>query len=147
MRQRIKFGINELFSYNLNAGTFLNSSKVYFEEFQHFNTQSTGFMFNGGDNSFRLLPFYQYSTQKSFFEAHANWESRRLFLKQLPIIRNSSFSENLFVHFLTTPEMKNYTEFGYGLKRVFMFLNVDAVAGFENGKYRSSGVKVSLNLN
>jgi hypothetical protein len=146
MRQRVKFGIDEHFSYNISAGTFLNSSKLYFEEFQHFNTQPIGFMFNSSENSFKLLPFYQYSTQKSFLEVHANWESRRLILKQLPIIKNFSFSENLFVNFLSIPELKNYTEVGYGLKRVFMFLNVDAVAGFENGKYRSARIKVSLNL-
>ncbi|MDP3645026.1 MAG: DUF5686 and carboxypeptidase regulatory-like domain-containing protein [Bacteroidota bacterium] len=146
MRQRVKSGIDEHLSYIISAGTFLNSSKVYFEEFQHFNTQPTGFMFNNTENSFRLLPFYEYSTQKSFIEAHGNWESRRLILKQLPIIKNSSFSENLFVNFLSTPELKNYTEVGYGLKQVFFLLNVEAVAGFENGKYRSAGVRVSLNL-
>jgi hypothetical protein len=146
MRQRINFGIDEHLAYIINAGTFLNSAKVYFEEYQHFNTQPTGFMFNSSDNSFRLLPFYEYSTGKSFLEAHANLESRRMILKQLPIIRNFSFSENLFVNFLTTPELNNYMEVGYGLKRVFMMLNVEAVAGFENGKYRSSGVRVSLNL-
>ena len=146
MRQRIKFGIDEHLSYNINAGSFLNSSKLYFEEYQHFNTQSTGFMFSSSENSFRLLPFYEYSTGKSFLETHANWESRRLILKQLPIIKNLSFSENLFVNFLTTPELKNYAEVGYGLKRVFLLLNVDAVAGFENGKFRSAGIKVSLNL-
>lgn len=146
MRQRINYGIDEHFSYIINAGTFLNSSKVYFEEYQHFNTQPTGFMFNSSENSFRLLPFYEYSTDKSFFETHANLESRRMILKQLPIIRNFSFSENLFVNFLTTPELKNYAEVGYGLRRVFMMLNVEAVASFENGKYRSSGVRVSLNL-
>jgi len=146
MRQKIKFGMDDHFSYNVNAGTFLNSSKVYFEEYQHFNTQPTGFMFNSSENSFRLLPFYEYSTGKSFFETHANLESRRLILKQLPIIKNSSFSENLFVNYLTTPDLKNYAEVGYGLKRVFLLLNVEAVAGFENGKYRSAGVRVSLNL-
>lgn len=146
MRQRLKFGIDDHFSYNLSAGTFLNSSKVYFEEYQHFNSQSTGFMFNSAENSFRLLPFYEYSTRKSFFEAHANWESRRFLLKQLPLIKNASFSENLFVNYLTTPDLKNYAELGYGLKRVFLLLNVEAIAGFENGKYQSAGIRVSVNL-
>ena len=146
MRQQMKFGIDDHLSYTISAGTFLNSSKVYFEEFQHFNTQPTGFMFGGTENSFRLLPFYEYSTQKSFFESHVNWESRRLILKLLPVIRNSSFSENLSVDFLTTPEINNYAEVGYGLKRVFLLLNFEAVASFENGKYKSAGVRVSLNL-
>jgi len=146
LRQKVKFGIDEHLSYNISTGKFINSSKVYFEEYQHFNTQPTRFMFISSENSFRLLPFYEYSTQKSFIDAHANWESRRLILKQLPIIKNSPFSENLFVNFLSTPELKNYTEIGYGLKQVFFLLNVEAVAGFENGKYRSAGIRVSLNL-
>ena len=146
MRQTVGFGIGDHFSYTLNAGTFLNSSKVYFEEYQHFAVQSTGFMFGSGENSFRLLPFYTSSTRKSFLEAHANWETRRFILKQLPVIRNSSLTENLFVNFLSTPELKNYVETGYGISKLFLLLNVDAVAGFENGRFRSAGVRVSLNL-
>ncbi|MCX6238398.1 MAG: DUF5686 and carboxypeptidase regulatory-like domain-containing protein [Bacteroidia bacterium] len=146
MRQNIKFGIDDHLTYSVNAGTFLNSSKVYFEDFQHFNTQSTTYAFNSAANSFRLLPFYEFSTQKSFLEAHLNWQTRRLILKQLPIIRNSSFSENLFVNYLSTPEIKNYTETGYGLSNVLMMLNVEAVAGFGNGKFRSAGIRVSMNI-
>jgi hypothetical protein len=43
--------------------------------------------------------------------------------------------------------LTNYTEIGYGLKGIFLLLNVEAVAGFENGRYQSSGIRVSLNLN
>ncbi|NEW85337.1 MAG: hypothetical protein GZ094_23645 [Mariniphaga sp.] len=146
IRQKIKFGIDDHISYMVNAGTFLNSSKLYFEDFQHFNTQSTGFAFNPAENSFRLLPFYEFSTQKSFLDAHINWQSRRLIIKHLPIIKNSSVSENLFVNFLSTPGMKNYVEAGYGLNQIFLLLNVEAVVGFENGKYRSAGIRVSINL-
>jgi len=147
LRQRINFGIDDHISYKINAGKFLNSLRVYFEEFQHFDVKSTGFMFSPYQNSFRLLPFYAYSTRKAFLEAHANWQTRRLILKQLPILRNSSMlSENLFINFLTTPELKNYVETGYGISNLFMLLNVEAVAGFENGKFRSAGIKLSLNL-
>jgi flagellar biosynthesis GTPase FlhF len=146
IRQKIDFGIDDHFSYQVNAGKFTNNSKLYFEDFQHFNTQATNFMFSSYDNSFRLLPFYQYSTGHQFAEAHAEWQSRRLILKQLPLIKNSSMSEKLFVNYLSTPEIKNYVETGYGISNLFLLLNVEAVAGFENGKFRSAGVKVSLNL-
>lgn len=146
IRQKINFGIDDHISYSVNAGKFLNKNRVYFEDFQHFNTKPTGFMFSSYEKSFRLLPFYQYSTSIQFLEVHANWQTRRLILKQLPIIRNSLVSENLFVNFLTTPEMKNYVETGYGLGNLFLLLNVEAVAGFEEGKFRSAGVKVSLNI-
>jgi hypothetical protein len=147
VRQRLNFGIDDHFSYNISAGSFLNSSGLYFEEFQHFNTQPVGFMFGGSETSFKLLPFYEQSTEKSFLEAHANWSSRRFILKLLPVLKNSSFSENVTLSYLTTPMLTNYTEIGYGLKGIFLLLNVEAVAGFENGRYQSSGIRVSLNLN
>ncbi len=146
IRQKINFGISDQFSYQVNIGKFLNTNRLYFEDFQHFNTQSTGFLFSPYNNSFRLLPFYQYSTGKQFAEGHAEWQSRRLIMKQLPLIKNSSISEKLFVNYLATPEIKNYVEAGYGISNLFLLLNVEAVAGFENGKFRSAGIKVSLNM-
>jgi len=146
IRQKIDFGIDDHFSYSVTGGKFLNSDKLYFEDFHHFNTQPTDFMFSSYENSFRLLPFYQYSTSDQFLEAHTNWQTRRLILKQLPVIRNSMITEKLFVNYLTTPELKNYVETGYGISNLFLLLNVEAVAGFENGKFRSAGVKVSVNL-
>ena len=122
------------------------NAKVYFEDFMHFNIQSTGFNFYSTENSFRLLPFYEFSTQKSFLDAHVNWQTRRLIIKQLPIIKNSSVSENLFVNFLSTPQLKNYLETGYGLSKLFLILNLEVVAGFENGKFRSAGFRVSMNI-
>jgi hypothetical protein len=69
-----------------------------------------------------------------------------LIVKQLPLIRNASISEKLFVNYLATPGIKNYVEVGYGISNIFLLLNVEAVASFENGKFRSSGIRVSLNM-
>jgi hypothetical protein len=146
IRQTIDFGIDDHFSYSASVGKFLNNQTVYFEDFEHFNTQSTGFLFSSYQNSFRLLPFYEYSTSNQFLNIHTNWESRRLILKQLPVLKNSSASENLFVNYLSTSELSNYVEIGYGLNNLFLLLNVEAVASFENGKYSSAGVRVSVNL-
>ena len=147
VKQQINFGIDDHFSYQVVAGSFLNSKKVFFEDFQHFNTLPTGFTFSSFENSFRLLPFYEFSTLKSFLDGHATWQTRRLILKQLPLLRNSSvISENLFINMLCTSEIRNYLETGYGISNLFLFLNVEAVAGFENGKFRSAGLKFSVNL-
>lgn len=147
IKQKVEYGIENQISYRVNVGKFINKQKLYFEDFQHFNTQSTNFMFSSYDNSFRQLPFYQYSTGKQFAEAGAEWQLRRLIVKRLPLFKNSSVSEKLFVNYLTTPEIKNYVETGYGISNLFLLLNIEAVAGFENGKFSSSAIKVSLNLN
>ncbi|HAH23694.1 MAG TPA: hypothetical protein DCL77_08050 [Prolixibacteraceae bacterium] len=147
IRQKMDVGMNNQFSYRVNVGKFLNNQKLYFEDFQHFNTQSTNFMFSSYDNSFRQLAFYQYSTGNQFAEAGAEWQLRRFIVKRLPLIKKSSVSEKLFLNYLTTPEIKNYVETGYGISNLFLLLNIEAVAGFENGKFSSSAIKVSLNLN
>lgn len=146
IRQKINFRIDDHFFYAVIWGKFLSSDKMYFEDFQHFNTQPTNFIFSSYENSFRLLPFYRYSTNNQFLEGHANWQSRRLIVKQLPLIRNTSVSEKLFVNYLSTPELNNYVETGYGISNIFLLLNVEAVAGFEDGKFRSAGIKVSMTL-
>ena len=147
IRQKVDVGVDDQFSYHVNVGKFINTNKLYFEEFQHFNTQPTNFMFSTYDNSFRLLPFYQYSTGRQFAEAHTELQSHRLILKLLPLIKNSAITEKLFVNYLRTLEIKNYVETGYGISNLFLILNIEAVAGFENGQFRASAIKVSLNLN
>jgi len=146
IRQKIDYGFDNHFSYQVGAGKFLNNNRLYFEDFQHFNIQSTALLFSSTENSFRLLPFYQYSTGKQYAEAHLNFQTYKLILKQLPLIKKTAMSENLYVNYLTTPEIKNYLEVGYGFSNLFLFLNAEVMAGFENGAYRSWGFKVSLNI-
>ncbi len=146
IRHKIDYGFDNHFSYQVNAGKFLNSSHVYFEDFQHFNTQPTAFLFSSPENSFRLLPFYRFSTVNQYVEAHASYQTNRLLLKWLPLIRKSAMSEILFVNYLSTPEIKNYVETGYGFTNLFLFFSAEIVAGFENGSFRSVGLKVNLDF-
>jgi len=146
IRQTLDFGVANQFSYVVDMGGFLNKDKLYFEDFRHFNALPVNFLFSPYANSFRLLPMYVYSTNQRFLDAHANLCTRKLILKQLPLVRNMSFSERLFVNYLSTPQMNNYVETGYGINNVFLMFNLEVVAGFENGKYQSAGFKVSMNL-
>lgn len=146
LRQRVDLGLGDQLSYRVELGHFLNRSRLYFEDFNHFNVQSTNFLVGSYTHSFRQLPFYQYSTGRQFAEANVEWQVRRLIVKHLPLIKNSSASERLFVNYLSTPSLSNYVELGYGISNLFLLVNVEAVAGFEGGKFMSSGIKVSLNL-
>ncbi len=146
IRQTFDFGVANQFSYQVGIGGFTNKDKLYFEDFKHFNALPVNFLFSSYANSFRLLPMYKYSTDKRFLDTHFNLTTRKLILKQLPLISNAIFSERLFVNYLNTPGMKNYMETGYGLSNLFLAFNLEVVAGFENGKYQSVGFKVSMNL-
>jgi hypothetical protein len=147
IRQKIDYGFDNHFSYLISAGKFLNNQRIYFENFQHFNTQPTNSLFSSTENSFRLLPLYQYSTGSQYVDAHINFQTYRLILKQLPLLKNTSMSEILFVNYLTTPEINNYIEAGYGISNLFLFLGAEVIAGFENGSFRSAGVRISFKMN
>lgn len=146
LRHSFTFHISDQLSWQINAGKFINNDKLYFDNFRHFNTQATNFLFSRYDNSFRLLPFYRYSAPDQYLEAHTQWQSRRFVLKLLPLVKNTSVTEKLFVNYLSTPRLHNYVETGYGLDNIFLLLNIEAVAGFNNGRFTSSAIKISLNL-
>lgn len=146
IRQTMDVSVGDQLSYLISMGKFINADRLFFEDFRHFNTQPTNFLFARYDNSFRLLPFYLYSTNGQYAEVHTTWQSRRIILKQLPLIKNSSVTEKLFVSYLATPDLKNYVEAGYGIDNILFLLNIEAMAGFENGRFSSSAIKVSLNL-
>ena len=146
IRQRSDFGINNNIFWQLSVGKFLNHNHIYFEDFEHFKVVATEVLFSSTSGCFRLLPDYLYATAKQFAESHIELNTRRLILKQLPVIKNSSITEKLFFNYLATPEIRNYAETGYGIGNLFLFLSVEAVAGFEDGKFKSAGIRIGLNL-
>ena len=146
----IETGIRSRLSYSVSAGTFLDNDKPYFIDFKHF--AGNQFWFQQGDpvTSFRLLPYYQFSTGKRFAEAHVLGEYRKLLLTQITWLRLLDLKENLFVHYLATPALKNYTEVGYGLNglipRVLPVFRVEVIGQFQNGSYQGLGYRVGTTL-
>ena len=147
IRQSFSTGLNDRFWYNINGGGFLTNRKVYFADFRQFATNPVILMgAKNKRNTFRLLPYYTIATDRSFFEGFIFWENDRLLLKRLPLINRTLITEGILLNYLTTPDFKNYFEIGYGVYNIFLFLNVEGIAGFENGRYSMAGFKVSVNI-
>lgn len=144
-------GIRSRLSYNVAAGAFLNDKSVFFPDFRHF--AGNQFFFQQGDpvSVFRLLPYYEYSTGKRFVEAHVLAEYRKFLLTQITWFRLLDLKENLFVHYLATPNSRNYTEVGYGLNglipKVLPFFRVEVISQFQDWKYKGLGFRVGTTLN
>jgi hypothetical protein len=143
-------GIRSRLNYQLGAGAFLNNKQVYFPDFKHF--AGNQFFFQQGDvvSSFRMLPYYQYSTGKRFAEAHVLAEFRKFLVTQLTIVRLIGLKENLFVHYLYTPSSKNYTEVGYGLDglipQVLPFFRVEVISQWQDAQYKGLGFRIGTTL-
>lgn len=143
-------GIRSRLSYQFTAGTFLNDRKVYFPDFKHFG--GNYFFLQQGDvvTSFRLLPYYQYSTTKRFAEVHVLAEFRKFMVTQLTLARLVGLKENLFVHYLATPYSRNYTEIGYGLDglipQVLPFFRVEIISQWQDSGYQGLGFRLGTTL-
>ena len=150
LRQSIETGIRSRLTYAVGAGTFLTSRQVYFPDFKHF--MGNEFWFQQGDpvTVFRLLPYYQYSTAQRFAEAHLFGEFRKFLITQVTVLRLLDLRENLFINYLITPSLTNYTEVGYGLNgllpKLLPVFRVEIVGQFQDGNYQGLGYRVGTTL-
>jgi len=146
----VETGIRSRLSYQLSAGAFLNDRSLYFPDFNHF--AGNEFFFQQGDvvSTFRMLPYYQFSTGRRYLEGHVLAEFRKFLITQITLVRLTGLKENLFVHYLRTPALKNYTEIGYGLDglipQVLPVFRVEVISQFQDLKYQRLGFRIGTTL-
>lgn len=147
VRHSFEWGIRAKLDVRLNAGKFLNRQSLYFPDFKHFPGNQTLFVTQDPVENFRLLDYYYYSTNDQYVTAYVHNQWRKLLLTQLVPLRMQGIKENLFVNYLGSPNSNHYTEVGYGLDYVLRVFRLEAIAAFENGEYKSWGVRIGIATN
>jgi hypothetical protein len=135
LSQSIHFGNKGKLDYNLKGGTFLNGQTISFVDYQHFNGNQTRVGTTPNyTNVFNLLPYYALSTNKSYFEAHAEHDFKGFILGKLPLINKLNYNLIVGGHFLSTEENKPYSEVSVGIDNLgfgkLRFLRLDYVHSF-----------------
>ncbi|BAX78769.1 DUF5686 and carboxypeptidase regulatory-like domain-containing protein [Labilibaculum antarcticum] len=147
VKQNFSIGFNDNISYKIKAGRYLSNNQMHFTDYTHFNTSKPLVMLGGDLNTFRLLDYYQFSTNNDYAEAHLEFTSDRFLLKRLPVLNNAIvIQERLFANYLTHADKKNYWEVGYGLSQIFLVLDVEVVWSFDGKHHRDTGIKLKFNL-
>jgi hypothetical protein len=143
-----KTGVRNKLRYKIAAGTFMNDKAIPFPDYQHFNGNQFFFQFGDPVATFRMLDFYRFSTSKQFAEVHVLSEFRQLLLTQITWLRILGVKENVFVHYLATPDSKNYTELGYGVDVGIRFpFRIEVVGNFMHGKYQDTVLRIGTTMN
>lgn len=138
LNQSISLGNKGEFFYNLKGGTFANGEGISFADFKHFNGNQTrvGTAPNY-TNVFNLMPYYNFSTNKSYFEGHLEHDFRGWILGKIPGINQLNFNLVAGAHFLSTEGNKPYSEFSIGIDNLgigkFRFLRLDYVKSYYDG--------------
>lgn len=138
LKQSILFGNKGEFFYHLVGGTFAKGEDISFVDYKHFNGNQTRVgTASNYLNVFNLLPYYQFSTNKSYFEGHLEHDFRGWVLGKIPGINQLNFNLVLGAHLLSTEENKPYSEFSVGFDNVgfgnFRFFRVDYVRSYYDG--------------
>jgi hypothetical protein len=145
IKDDVKIGLLGLSEYNISAGYFLNANIVSKADMKHFNGNQTILAPVNHLTSFQLLPYYYYSTQNYFLEAHYEHHFGGFILNKIPLLRKLNLKEVAGIHYLKTKEI-NYAEINIGLENLFKILRVDWVTSYSNTLQLTSGIRIGLNL-
>jgi hypothetical protein len=137
---RVKMGLFGGSNYKLAVGKYFSNEEMSFIDFKHFSGNKTVFS-TQRLRAFNLLPYYKYSTDHSFGEAHYEHHFNGFLFNKIPGIRKLKLQLVTGLHFLYTKERKQYIEINLGIEHIVKVGRVDFVMGWnENGKLRMGGV-------
>ncbi|TSD62983.1 carboxypeptidase-like regulatory domain-containing protein [Inquilinus sp. KBS0705] len=136
----IRIGLSGFSSFKLTGGDYFNNKTLYFMDYYHYlGNQGTTFdpTYIG---SFHFLPFYTYSTNGAFFEAHYQHNFAGSLLGKVPFMRKLKLEEIIGANFLTTKGNSNYREFYVGLQR--LIFRVDYGISYAGNKKYIQGIRI-----
>ena len=144
VQHQIDIGIRGKLHLNLYGGTFLNNEHMFFPDFRHFMGNRVFIQTSDPMGSFRLLDYYIYSTQKSYFGGHLYYQFRKLLLTQIMEIRLLGLKENFIFNYLKTDASPHYVELGYSLDNIFRLFRLELVSSFQGFNYEDFGFRVGI---
>jgi hypothetical protein len=145
--QTVNLDIFSRINYALIAGKFFNNNPFNYIDYKHFGTAgNTWFSTKDAINTYNLLPFYEYSTNKEWIQAFVNYRTDYLLLKRLSFLQGKMFNENLHFKYLHTPEKPYYSEWGYSIDLPARVASIGVYAAFDKTQYSGIGFQFSFPL-
>jgi len=150
IKQDISLGNKGNLGYKANAGTFMQGKDISFVDYKHFNGNQTHVATtNRYLNSYLLLPYYTFSTNKTYAELHSEYNMQGYLLNKIPVINALKWHSNIGYHILATDKRKPYHEFTAGFGNIgwgkYRFLRVDYVRS-QFGNIHADGIVVGVSL-
>lgn len=138
-KQDLNNGLLGYSSFKFVAGDFFNRSKLYFMDDVHF-LGNQGTTFDPTPGSFHFLPFYTFSANGPYFEAHYEHNFSGFLFGKVPFLRWAKLEEIAGVNYLTTNQNRSYSEYYIGIQR-FIF-RVDYGVSFAGNKKYLQGFRI-----
>ncbi|HWY37353.1 MAG TPA: DUF5686 and carboxypeptidase regulatory-like domain-containing protein [Bacteroidia bacterium] len=143
----IRIGLLGTFAYRLKGGYFLNNNTMYFMDYKHFNGNQTILANSDYLNSFKLLPYYMYSTNQYFVEAHAEHHFNGFIFNKIPLLKKTKMQEVVGAHFLYNDKINQYYEINFAIENIFRVIRFDYVLGYGVTNKVNSGFLIGIGTN
>jgi hypothetical protein len=144
--QNIRLGLLKNIRYTLSGGWYPNNKTMHFSEFRHFYIYEFPLIFKDYYRMYHTVKTYAPATNEWMISAFVKYETPYLCLKFLPGLNRTFMTENLYLSYLNTPFVKNYTEIGYSLNNIWMIGHIGVFVGFEKFNYANWSLKLSINM-
>ena len=137
LTQSFDIGNKGNFQYNFKGGRFFNADNAAFMDYHHFNGNQTHVSEGGYLNKFNNLPYYSFSTNKTYAELHVEHNFEGYILNKIPLLNKLNFNLVLGTHGLSTETKKPYQEYTIGINNIgwgkFRFLRLDYLRSYQSG--------------
>ncbi|MEP2024704.1 MAG: DUF5686 and carboxypeptidase regulatory-like domain-containing protein [Reichenbachiella sp.] len=140
----LDIGIRGRLSFRVGGGGFLAKDSLTFLDYNHFMGNRTPIQDVDVVKSYRLLPYYNFSTDGAYFNLLTHYQFRKLFWSRFKFARKRGVKESVFVNYLGTDSAQNYTEVGYSIDNIFRLFRLEGVAAFQDGEYVDWGIRFGV---
>lgn len=129
--------------YRFSIGGFLNTNKVFIQDYQHFKGNQSKLAAGDYLSSFQLAKYYEHSTTAAFYslinlEHHFNG----MFTNKIPLFKRLNWNLVAGSNAFYVNKDNSYADIFIGLENIFKIFRLDFVAGYENGKKGITGFKL-----
>jgi hypothetical protein len=136
------FKLAGLLKYKIGVGGFLNTKKVYIQDYQHFNGNQA-VAASEYVNSFQLAKYYANSTTASFYGiAHLEHHFNGLLTNKIPLFKKLNWNLVAGANTFYVNRNNNYVEVFAGLENILKIFRVDVIYAYENGKRGHTGIRI-----
>jgi len=143
-QDKLPLGLAGYSAFKVTGGTFFNKRTLYFMDYYHFlGNQGTTFdpTYVG---SFHFLPFYQFSANSAFIEAHYQHNFSGTIFDKIGVLRKLKLEEIVGANYLTERGNQNYSEFYVGIQR--LIFRVDYGVAYTGNKRYAQGIRIFYGL-
>ncbi|MEO8769088.1 MAG: DUF5686 and carboxypeptidase regulatory-like domain-containing protein [Ferruginibacter sp.] len=129
--------------YKVSIGGFINTHRVYIQDYTHFNGNESKLAAGDYVSSFQLAKYYEHSNIANFYAlANVEHHFNGLITNKIPLFKRLNWNLVAGANAFYVNSNNNYVEIFAGIENIFKIFRLDIVSGYENGRQSYTALKL-----